>query len=129
MTRYKVEGLNYAASLLGSETFKDSLYKFNHAVNSGEPPETEWSTFMPIHAGYILRTLQTIATLIEEEYIEYELFMLNYALPLSGTSENMDVLETQKEGTTFDFQLKIYPEGRGLLRKCSEWVKEHSEQK
>jgi hypothetical protein len=121
---HRFEGFRYAVELLSSSEFGDQAESFYKLLDHGDP--FEFHNSMPPLVHWILRTLETIDRMIRDEYLDEEFFFRIEGRRLAHLAINIRMMEEGHDTPRFEDQIRLYPNGRNLLRRAEEWAERNN---
>ena len=116
---HRIDGFKYAMEVLGAEGFRCAVEDFRQTLDGGNP--ALWHTSLPPVVSRILRSLEIVALLIEQEYLDQGFFFRIESLNLQDLAMRIRVLEEGLDTPRFEEETRLYPRGRELLRRAQEW--------
>ena len=123
MTIYKFEGFKYAMDILASKDFVDSVKAFRYLMDAGDTGD--WDIKIPVTVHNILKSLDIIAVLIEQNYLDQDFFLRHEGLRLANIDQRLILLETGNRTPKCEYESGLYPKGRDLLRRAEDWKEKH----
>ena len=116
---HKFEGFKYAIELLASSEFMGQVGKFQTFLDKGDP--FQFKTSLPPLVHWILRTLEIVACLITDKYLDEKFFFRIEGLRLASLAENIRTIEEGNNMPRFEDETRLYPNGRALLHRAEKW--------
>jgi len=121
---HRFEGFRYALELLSSSEFGDQAASFYKLLDQGDP--FQFHTTMPPLVHWILRTLEIIDRLIRDEHLDEEFFFRIEGRRLAHLAIRIRMMEEGRDTPRFEAQIRLYPNGRDLLRRAEEWAERNN---
>ena len=116
---HRFEGFQYAMELLASSEFQKQAGSFYKLLEKGDPLRLR-ETLPPL-VHWILRTLEIVDRLICDSYLDEDFFFRIEGQRLAHLARHIRMMEEGRDTPRFEDQIRLYPNGRELLRRAEEW--------
>jgi hypothetical protein len=116
---HKVEGFQYGLKLLESKEFLDYVNNFEHIADLSN--KDLWHRELPSKVHGILQTMEIIAMLISERFLDEDFFFKIEGIRLAKLGMRIRQFEEGQDTPQFIEQQQLYPNGRDLLRRAEKW--------
>jgi hypothetical protein len=116
---HKVEGYRIASDLLSSDEFVVAARTLQE--NPGPAATPQWFDKYPPLLYEILRTMQIIQFLIQQDYLDEDLLFRLYGFRLSSLARLVLAIEESKQSPRIEYWSRLYPGGQELLERSKKW--------
>ena len=116
---HRFDGFRYAMELLASSEFKEQAGSFFKFLERGDP--AQFRQALPPLVHWILRTLETLAQLISDKHLDEDFLFRIEGRRLGHLARHIRMMEDGRDTPRFEDEIRLFPNGRDLLRKAEAW--------